>query len=133
MFSKKSTSCPNQNCLYFEKKGGGNIQYKSKKEEIFYCSACKKSFRGNADTFLYNLKTPTKIVLRCLFALSKGQPLRKTARTERVTTDSIFNWMKRANRYPLEVVSLMRKELELTKQEIDQFKNFIGVGKAEIF
>lgn len=132
MLSKKSVYCPNQNCLSFQKKGGSNIQYKSKKEEIFYCSACKKSFRGNAGTFLYNLKTPTKIVLRCLFALSNGQPLRKTARTERVTTDSIFNWMKRANRYPLEVLTLMRRELDLTKQEIDQFKNFIGDGKVGI-
>lgn len=133
MLQKQFISCPNQKCSFFQKKGQSNIKFKSKKEEIFYCSGCKKTWRANTGTFLYNLKTPTKIVLRCLLALSSGQPLRKTARTERVTTDSIFNWMKRANRHSLEVIDLMKKELALTKKELDRFTSFIADGKAEIF
>lgn len=96
----------------------------TKNREICIETALYKMSK-NIMNFLYNLKTPTKTVLRCLYLLSQGKALRKTARLERVTTDSIYNWINRANKHLGEVMLLFKEELKLAEKEIVKIRKFI--------
>lgn len=120
-----NTFCRNEACRYYKKTHDGNVKFKSKQTKTLYCKACGKSWSLSSGSFLYNLKTPTKVILRCLLSVSTGKPLRKTAREERVTTDSIFAWISRANQYFPEVCSLLEDELSANRKELKQFSVFL--------
>lgn len=122
---KIRTSCRNNKCPHYRRTGAGNIIYKSKMNGIFFCKGCRRSWSENVGSFLYNLKTPTKVVLRCLLSVSTGNPLRKTARDERVTTDSIFSWVSRAEENLPEVLDLLEGELRVNQKQLRQFYNFM--------
>lgn len=110
-------SCPNPDCngKRIIKK---SVWHKSKKIGSLYCRFCKKSWRINYGTFLYNIKTPLKTILRSLYKITHGESLRTVAREERISVDSIYFWKLRAIKFPKEFAALLGKNLGLSMEEI---------------
>lgn len=115
-----NTLCPNTGCMAHRKKIK-SVRYKSKKSGTFYCNVCKKSWNESRGTFLYNIKTPIPVVLKSIYKVFKGKSLRQVAKEERVSVDSIYSWLGRAQRFPKSIAELLHKYMDIGSEELSQF------------
>lgn len=116
--------CTNKKCGSFEKQGS-NIGIKSRKNRQVYCKTCKSSWVITKDTFFYHLKTPVKEVLEVLKLLSEGMGVNAIQRTKGISPETMQDWIIKASNHVNEVSSYLKKEMNLTQCQIDEFWSFI--------
>lgn len=122
-----NSTCPNKKCAFYRQKDKGNVRYKTKRRGIYYCNQCRATWTFTKDSFFYNLKTPPKIVIRALLSLARGFGIREVARKERVTTDSIFFWLRRAIKYKNEITQLVIEEIGVgVNGEVDKLWEIVN-------
>jgi len=73
----------------------------------------------------FGLKTPIDKVIKVLQSLVRGMGLRNTCRQEKVTADSVLDWIEKAAQHVNEFTQYMQQEMHLEQIQIDEFWSFI--------
>lgn len=129
---KSDQFCSNKSCNYYGKQGAGNIKTKSSKNQQVYCNGCQTRWVITKDTFFYNLKTPLATILEVLHLLSEGMGVNAVCRAKGVSDETLTSWVLRAAEHVNEVSAYLKRDMQLTQCQIDEFWSFIFKKRASL-
>lgn len=124
-------ACPNDNCVDYGLIGQSNIigngTYNTRSGKIrkYICLSCGKSFSDRTKTAFYDLRTNEDTVIIALKLVVKGMSLRAIAEVLDVKLDTVRGWLQRAAKHCDEVNTILMKDLQVDKVELDELWTFI--------
>jgi hypothetical protein len=117
--------CNNAACELYTKVGSGNICTMSRLNRQVYCNKCKNCWVLTKDTFFYDLRTDSKLIIRVLLDLSEGQSQRGVQRNTGVTIATQKRWLLRAAEHVDVLSTYLEQEMRLERVQIDEFWSFV--------
>ena len=117
--------CDNSLCACYNQVGLNNIKINSRPKGQVYCNICKNIWVLTKGTMFFGLKTPIDKVIKTLRLLVRGMGLRNASRQEKVTADSILDWIEKASKHANEFTEYMQQYMHLDQVQIDEFWSFI--------
>jgi hypothetical protein len=97
----------------------------SRKNNQVYCNCCKNRWVLTKDTFFYDLRSDTNLIIRVLKDLSEGKGQRAIQRTDGVNLSTQKRWLLRAANHVAPISEYLEKEMNLGRVQIDEFWSFI--------
>jgi transposase-like protein len=122
---KSSQYCDKESCECYNKTGAGNIKINSRSKGQVYCNRCGNLWVLTKGTMFFDLRTPIDKVIKVLLCLSRGMGLNNTCRQEKVTADSVLDWIVKAAGHSNEFTQYMQQGMHLEQVQIDEFWSFI--------
>lgn len=122
---KSSQYCDNESCACYNQPEAGNIKINSRPKGQVYCNRCGNRWVLTKGTMFFDLRTPIDKVIQVLLCLSRGMGLNNTCRQEKVTADSVLDWILKAAKHSNEFTQYMQQEMHLEQVQIDEFWSFI--------
>ena len=91
--------CPNLDCPARGRKGKGNIQVHSQKEQRCLCKVCEQTFAATKGTIFYRLRHAPELVIQVLVLLAYGCPIQAVVKAFGLDERTIRDWHARAGQH----------------------------------
>ena len=88
--------CPNEACPARGRVNEGNIGVHSRKDKLYMCHECKKTFAESRGTMFHGLRTEEAIVTQVVTLLGYGCPRQAIVAAFGFDERTIKNWEQRA-------------------------------------
>ncbi len=125
-FNKHTVTCPNQKCAQNGKPRESIIisygSYRAKNgisHPRFLCKNCGKTFRSNAGTIFYGLRSPQDRILKAFKLLLSGMPLRRVAAILGIELRTVRHWLNFAAARSDKIDVALIEALNVSRVELD--------------
>ena len=88
--------CPNETCPARGQSGEGNIGVHSRKDSMYICHVCKKTFAERKGTLFHGLRTDEVMVTQVVTLLGHGCPRQAIVAAFGLDERTVKNWEQRA-------------------------------------
>jgi hypothetical protein len=106
-----SFSCPNPDCLDFERRHAGNIalytQYGRKQVRLLICRTCNKTFSELKGTPFWDSRLDWETIGKIYQSLLDGKGIRATARLYGLSKNTVKRYLRLAKRDPEHVETFL--------------------------